>query len=180
MENKKSRKIIMDSVQVERALKRIAHQIVEHNGGVKNLVLVGILAGGHPLAERLAKYIYQNENVKVPVGSLDIALYRDDLNTRGKYVTVRPSEITFDINNKIVVLVDDVLFHGRTIRAAMDGLSDYGRPALIQLVALIDRGHRELPIHADYVGKKLPTSKEEKIIVNLFEINGADEVIIEK
>lgn len=180
MENKKPRKVIMDSVSIERALKRIAHQIVEHNMGVKNVVLIGILAGGRPLAERIAKYIYQSEEEKVPVGSLDIALYRDDLNIKGKYITVRPSEINFDINNKIVILVDDVLFHGRTIRAAMDGLSDYGRPAMIQLVSLVDRGHRELPIHADYVGKKVPTSKEEKVAVNLFEINGADEVVIEK
>lgn len=180
MEAKKSKKVIMDSIQIERALKRIAHQIVEHNMGFKNLVLVGILAGGRPLAERLAKYIFQSEGAKVPVGSLDVALYRDDLNTKGKYITVRPSEISFDINDKIVILVDDVLFHGRTIRAAMDGLSDYGRPALIQLVSLIDRGHRELPIHADYVGKKVPTSKEEKVAVNLFEINGTDEVVLEK
>jgi pyrimidine operon attenuation protein/uracil phosphoribosyltransferase len=170
---------IMDEAQMKRALTRVAHEIIETNKEIKKVAFVGILARGEPIAKRLAKIISQTEDITPPpVGSLDIALYRDDLDARGKYITVRKSNIPFDINSKIVILVDDVLFHGRTIRAAMDGLSDYGRPSQIQLAVLVDRGHRELPIQANFVGKTVPTSRQEEVVVKLLEIDGIDEVVI--
>jgi len=171
-------KVIMDDQEIARALTRIAHQIVEVNKGVDNIVLVGVVNRGVPLAKRIAKIISQSEKKKVPVGALDVSLYRDDLKKKGKYIEVRRSNMPVDINDKIVVIVDDVIFAGRTARAALDGLKDYGRASKIQLVSLVDRGHRELPIHPDFVGKKIPTAKGEDIQVNLLETDGADRVFI--
>lgn len=169
---------VMDEKEVQRAIKRIAHEIIENVGSLKQLVLIGIISRGVPLAERIAKEIQKAEKVKIPVGQIDISLYRDDLSSKGTSVTVRETKIPLDINEKIVVLVDDVLFHGRTIRAAMDGLNDYGRPRITRLAVLVDRGHRELPIHADFIGKRVPTSKYELVEVKLLEIDGEDTVVI--
>ncbi len=171
-------KVVMDEPEISRAITRIAHQIVEANKGVDKLVLVGVLNRGVPLAKRIAKIISQSEKKKVPVGALDVSLYRDDLSKKGKYIQVRRSNMPFDINDKVVILVDDVIFAGRTARAALDGLKDYGRVAKVELVALVDRGHRELPIHPDFIGKKIPTAKKEEVQVNLLETDGVDRVII--
>lgn len=174
----KKEKILLDDVAMNRALARIAHEIVEKNRGAKNIVLVGVMNRGVPLAKRIAKIIDQAEKELIPVGSIDVSLYRDDLSKKGEYITVRKSDMPFSVDDKIVVLVDDVIFAGRTARAALDGLKDYGRASKIQLVALIDRGHRELPIHPDYVGKEIPTNKDEQVKVEVLEIDGADRVII--
>ena len=171
-------KILMDEIAMNRALKRVAHEIVENNRGAHNIFLVGIMNRGVPLAKRIAKIIDQSEKELIPVGSLDVSLYRDDLTKKGDYITVRKSDMPFSIDDKIVVLVDDVVFAGRTARAALDGLKDYGRAAKVQLVALVDRGHRELPIHPDYVGKKIPTNINENVAVEVLEIDGVDRVII--
>lgn len=171
---------IMDGAAMKRALTRIAHEIIERNKGVKDVALVGIRRRGGPLAERLAKKIEEIEGVKIPVGILDITLYRDDLTTLSNYPMVHRTEIDFDINDKIVVLVDDVLYTGRTVRAALDALIDIGRPQCIQLAVLIDRGHRELPIKADFVGKNTPTSKLEIVTVMVDEYDGKDGVIIQE
>lgn len=174
MMNKKT--ILMDQPAMGRALTRIAHEIVERNKGGENLVLVGIKTRGVPLSQRLQAKIKEIENMTVPVGELDITLYRDDL----KKVTADPqlndTKIDMDVNGKTVILIDDVLYTGRTVRAAMDAVMDVGRPSQIQLGVLIDRGHRELPIRADYVGKNIPTSKDEIIVVHLDEIDNQDEV----
>jgi len=175
---KEKGKIVMDDQEIGRAVTRIAHQIVEANKGVDKLVLVGIINRGVPLAKRIAKTISSTEKRKIPVGALDVSLYRDDLNKKGKYIKVRKSNIPVNIDDKVVILVDDVIFAGRTARAALDGLKDYGRVSSVQLVALVDRGHRELPIHPDYVGKKIPTAKREEVQVNLLETDGADRVLI--
>ena len=167
----------MDSADVSRALKRIAHEIIERNRGLEKVVLVGIRTRGVPLCGRIAAYLEGIENHKVPVGALDIALHRDDFHLRA--AAPQKTQIPFDISGKIVVLVDDVLFTGRTIRAALDALGDFGRPASVQLAVLVDRGHRELPIRADFVGKNAPTSREEKVAVHLQEIDGEDLVLIE-
>jgi len=171
---------IMDEAGIARALTRISHEIVERNKGVENLALVGIRRRGGPLAERIARKIKEIEGVEVPVGVLDITLYRDDLTTLGPQPTVHRTEVSFDVTAKTVVLTDDVLYTGRTVRAALDALMDLGRPNCIQLAVLVDRGHRELPIKADYVGKNVPTSKKEIITVRLKEIDGRDEVVIEE
>lgn len=171
---------IMDEEKIRRTLIRIAHEIVERNKGVNNLVLVGIRRRGVPLAERIAQAIERIEGVAVPVGVLDITLYRDDLTTISPYPVVHPTRLPFDIHGKYVVLVDDVLYTGRTVRAALDALMDFGRPQAIQLAVLIDRGHRELPIRADYVGKNVPTSRKEQVVVKVREIDGIDEVVIEE
>jgi len=171
-------KIVMDEVEMNRALRRIAHQIIETNKGVEGLLLVGVMQRGVPLAKRLAEIIESQEGKKVPVGKLDVSLYRDDLTSKGKYIEVRKSDIPFKIDGKVVVLVDDVIFAGRTIRAALDGLKDYGRAAKVELAALIDRGHRELPIHPDFTGKVLPTAKKEDVRVEVMEIDGLDRVVI--
>ncbi|OGC14463.1 bifunctional pyr operon transcriptional regulator/uracil phosphoribosyltransferase [candidate division WOR-1 bacterium RIFOXYC2_FULL_37_10] len=171
-------KILMDEVAMNRALKRVAHEIVEANRGAKNVVLIGIMNRGVPLAKRIAKIIDQSEKELIPVGSLDVALYRDDLANKGDYITVRKSDMPFSVDDKIVILVDDVIFAGRTARAALDGLKDYGRAAKVQLAALVDRGHRDLPIHPDYIGKKIPTNIKEKVSVEVLEIDGVDRVII--
>lgn len=170
--------IVMNDVELDRALKRMAHEIVEKNKGAEAIVLVGILNRGVPLAKRIAKIINDTEKTLLPVGSLDVSLYRDDLSQRGDYIEVKKSEMPFSIDNKVVILVDDVIYAGRTARAALDGLKDYGRATKVQLVALIDRGHRELPIHPDYVGKVIPTSKKEDVKVEVLEIDGADRVVI--
>jgi pyrimidine operon attenuation protein/uracil phosphoribosyltransferase len=169
---------ILDQEGIRRSLTRIAHEIIERNKGTDNLALVGIRRRGVPLAERLAERIMDIEGRRVPVGILDITLYRDDLSTLAHQPLVRSTEIPFAVGGKIVVLVDDVIYTGRTIRAALGALIDLGRPKVIQLAVLIDRGHRELPIRADYVGKNVPTSKKEEISVRLQEIDGEERVII--
>ena len=163
---------------IRRALIRIAHEITEKNRGVENVALVGIRTRGVPLAARIAEEIQKIENVSVPTGSLDITLYRDDLTTMGYNPVIHGTEIDFDVTGKHIVLVDDVLYTGRTIRAALDALIDMGRPKSIQLAVLIDRGHRELPIRADYAGKNVPTSRKETIEVALQEEGKTDEVIL--
>jgi len=170
------KKVILDGQAMNRALVRVAHEIVERNKGVENVVLVGIRTRGVPLAQRIAKEIESIEHTKLAVGSLDITLYRDDLSTLAYNPVIRGTEIDFDISGKTIVLVDDVLFTGRTIRCALDALIDMGRPKSIQLAVMIDRGHKELPIKADYVGKNVPTSTSESVEVTLQEIDGVDEV----
>lgn len=171
---------IMDPEGVRRALFRIAHEIIERNQGVADLVLVGIRRRGVPLAGRLQAIIREIEGREVPLGILDITLYRDDLTSRLEQPLVRGTEIPFSIQRRTVVLVDDVLYTGRTVRAALDALMDLGRPQQIQLAVLIDRGHRELPVRADYVGKNVPTSRREEVSVRLEEIDGEDIVVIEQ
>ncbi len=173
-------KELMNKNDIDRALTRIAHEIIEKNKGIKNLCLVGIQRGGVHLAKRLASKIKQIEKKDIPVGSLDIALYRDDLNIRKDQPVVRRTEVPFEVTDLKIVLVDDVLFTGRSIRAAMDALMDLGRPSAIQLAVLVDRGHRELPIKADYVGKNIPTALSENIEVHLEEEGEKDRVVIEK
>ena len=169
---------IMSSEDIDRALIRLSHQIIEKNNGVNNLCLIGIKTRGVPLAERIAANIKRIENVDVEVGQLDITLYRDDLSKVNSDPIVNSTNIPFSIEKKIVVLVDDVIFTGRTARAALDALMSLGRPAKIQLCELIDRGHSELPIKANYVGKKIPTSLSEVVMVQLAEIDGVSSVVI--
>jgi pyrimidine operon attenuation protein/uracil phosphoribosyltransferase len=171
----------MDSDRMSRSLVRMAHEIVERNRGVDDLAIVGIRARGVPLARRISAELERIAGKGVPTGALDITLYRDDLMRQavGPQPLVRSTEIPFDIDNRVIVLVDDVLYTGRTIRAALDALIDFGRPRAIQLVVLVDRGHRELPIKADYVGKNVPTSRRESIQVRLQEVDGHDEVVIQ-
>jgi pyrimidine operon attenuation protein / uracil phosphoribosyltransferase len=172
-------KIVMLPVDIKRTLARIAHEILERNQIPENLVLVGIRTRGVPLAHRLAADITNFEGINVPVGSLDISHYRDDLSTHSKPV-INGTAIPISIEKKAVILVDDVLYTGRSIRAAMDAIVDIGRPQSIQLVVLVDRGHRELPIRADYVGKNIPSARNEEIQVRLTETDGTDEVAIVK
>ncbi|MEQ2130648.1 bifunctional pyr operon transcriptional regulator/uracil phosphoribosyltransferase PyrR [Caldanaerobacter subterraneus KAk] len=169
---------IMDEKAIDRALIRIAHEIVERNKGIEDVVLVGIRTRGVPLAKRIARYISRIEGKEPPVGSLDITLYRDDLTTDLEQPVVKKKDIGVDVANKIVVLVDDVIYTGRTVRAAMDAIIDLGRPKAIQLAELVDRGHRELPIRPDYVGKNVPTSRSEIIQVMLEEVDGVNKVVI--
>ena len=171
---------IVDADGLRRIITRVAHEIVERNKGVENLVLVGIRRRGVPLAARIAKKIAEFEGQAPVEGSLDITLYRDDLSKVAHQPVVGSTEIPVDINEKVAVLVDDVLYTGRTIRAAMDALIDFGRPRSIQLAVVIDRGHRELPIRADFVGKNVPTSRKEVIGVKLAEIDGIDSVVIKE
>ena len=171
---------ILDSAGIQRAVMRIAHEIVERNNGTDGLVLVGLRSRGVDLARRIAKELKVIDGADVPVGALDVTLYRDDLDRVGPQPVVRKTEIPFSVNEKRVVLVDDVLYTGRTIRAALDSLIDLGRPRLIQLAVLVDRGHRELPIRADYVGKNVPTSRQEQVQVLLTEEDGLDKVLIVK
>ncbi len=173
-------KKILDQEGLERALIRIAHEVLERNKGTHQLAIIGIRTRGALLAKRFQEKIKEIENQNVPVGILDITLYRDDLSEIGAQPQVRGTEIDFDIHTKKVILVDDVLFTGRTIRCALDALIDYGRPNCIQLATLIDRGHRELPIRADYVGKNIPTSLDEEVVVRLKEVDGKDEVILRR
>jgi pyrimidine operon attenuation protein/uracil phosphoribosyltransferase len=172
---------VMDADRMSRALTRIAHEILERNRGLDEIALVGIRTRGVPLARRLARALREINGDDVPTGALDITLYRDDLmrNPVGPQPVVRRTEIPFSIDARKILLVDDVLYTGRTIRSALDALIDFGRPRAIQLVVMIDRGHRELPIKADYVGKNLPTSARQSVRVRLQEVDGADEVVIE-
>ena len=169
---------IMDKKGIERTLVRMAHEILEKNKGTKDLAIVGVRTRGAYLAIRLADTIEKIDGHKPPVGLLDITLYRDDLSSIAQQPVVHKTEIDFDIQDKKVILVDDVLYTGRTIRAALDEIIDFGRPQFIQLAVLIDRGHRELPIRADYVGKNIPTSPKETIEVRLEESEGADEIVV--
>ena len=169
--------VVMESEDVRRALNRIAHEITERNKGIDNVVLIGIRTRGVPIAERLAKVIAEIEGKEPPVGILDITLYRDDLSTLSA-PQVKSTELPIDINGKTVVLIDDVLYTGRTVRSALDAVMDIGRPKAIQLAVLIDRGHRELPIRADFVGRDLPTSKQESVSVKIEKIDGEDKVVI--
>ena len=171
--------LILNAPAMQRALTRIAHEIAERNEAGSEVVLVGIQRGGVPLAHRLGALLTDIWEQVVPSGSLDVSMHRDDLDQRVA-PNVQPTIIPFDVTGKTVVLVDDVLFSGRTIRAAMDALNDFGRPRCIQLAVLIDRGHRELPIKADFVGKNVPTARTERVRVRLTEMGGADEVVIEK
>jgi pyrimidine operon attenuation protein/uracil phosphoribosyltransferase len=171
----------MDADRMARTLSRIAHEILERNRVLAEVALVGIRARGVPLAARLARLLHDLAGAEVPTGSLDITLYRDDLmrHAVGPQPVIRRTEIPFSLDDRLILLVDDVLYTGRTIRAALDALIDFGRPKAIQLVVLIDRGHRELPIRADYVGRNIPTSRQQSVQVRLTEIDGRDEVEVE-
>jgi pyrimidine operon attenuation protein/uracil phosphoribosyltransferase len=172
-------KVIMTAADIRRTLARMAHEIIERNKNMEHLILVGMRTRGVPLAKRLATNIQTIERVDVPVGALDISLYRDDLDSLGLKPVVNSTRIPANIDGKSIVLVDDVLYTGRSTRAAMDALIDLGRPRSIQLAVLVDRGHRELPIRADYVGKNIPSARDEEIRVQLTEIDGVDEVSIQ-
>ncbi|MCR4424823.1 MAG: bifunctional pyr operon transcriptional regulator/uracil phosphoribosyltransferase PyrR [Firmicutes bacterium] len=176
----RDKNVIMDEAAMRRALTRIAHEIIEANKGVGNAALVGIRRRGGPLAERLAAEIETIERVRVPVGILDITLYRDDLTTLAHQPQVHRTEVNFEVAGRAIVLVDDVIYTGRTVRAGMDALMDLGRPKCIQLAVLVDRGHRELPIKPDFVGKNVPTSRDEVISVCVREIDGEDKVVIQQ
>ena len=167
---------IMDAGEIRRSLTRIAHEIAERNGGAEGIVLVGMRTRGIPMATRLAREIAKFEDAEPPTGELDITMYRDDLDLRVETPEVAPTAIPVDIGGRNVILVDDVLYTGRTVRAAMDALNDLGRPKSIQLAVLVDRGHRELPIRADYVGKNIPTARNEDVMVRLVETDGVDSV----
>jgi pyrimidine operon attenuation protein / uracil phosphoribosyltransferase len=175
---------VMDRETIRRTLTRMAHEIVERNGGGADLCLVGICRRGVPLAERLAGQIAEAEGVRIPVGTLDVTSYRDDRDVRGRPEDARAApmdiQLPFPVTNRRIILVDDVLYTGRTVRAALDALIDRGRPASIQLAVLVDRGHRELPIRPDFVGKNLPTAAREVVTVRVAEIDGEDEVVIEE
>ena len=173
--------VVMDRDRMARTLTRIAHEIVERNRGLDEIALVGIRSRGEHLARRLADRLHEITDRRVPTGALDITLYRDDLMRQpvGPQPLVRRTDIPFSIDDRVILLVDDVLFTGRTTRAALDALIDFGRPRAIQLIAFVDRGHRELPIKADYVGKNLPTSRRESVQVRLEEVDGHDEVVVQ-
>jgi pyrimidine operon attenuation protein/uracil phosphoribosyltransferase len=173
-----AKRVVLDAQGVERALARITHEILERNKGTDGLVLIGIRSRGVDLAERLAAKTAEIEGVRVPTGIIDITLYRDDLSRAGQQPQVKGTDIGFPIDDRQIVLVDDVLYTGRTVRAALDALMDFGRPRSVQLAVLIDRGHRELPIRPDYVGKNLPTAATESVQVRLRERDGADEVVL--
>jgi len=172
-------KELLDKKDIDRAITRMAHEIIEKNKGIKSLCLVGIQRGGVHMAKRISAKLKEIEGTEVPVGTLDIALYRDDINVRKEQPVVRRTSVPCEINNRKVVLVDDVLFTGRSIRAAMDAIMDFGRRLAIQLAVLVDRGHRELPIKADFVGKNIPTSTDETVTVQLTEDGTEDRVELE-
>jgi pyrimidine operon attenuation protein/uracil phosphoribosyltransferase len=172
-------RVVADPDDISRALRRLAHQVVENVKDVTNIVIMGIPSRGVPLAQRLAKNIGEIEGIQIPVGSIDVTLFRDDLRMRPSKALEQTVIPGAGIDNKTIILVDDVLFSGRTIRAALDALNEYGRPAVVQLAVLVDRGHRELPIRADYVGKNLPTSLSENVSVHLSEIDSIDQVVIQ-
>jgi pyrimidine operon attenuation protein/uracil phosphoribosyltransferase len=169
---------LMDDKAMDRSLTRLAHEIIEKNKGIDSIVLLGIRSRGVPIAHRLSEKIKNIEGTELPVGELDITLYRDDLTKKTESPEVRGFNLEFEINGKIVILVDDVIFTGRTVRAAMDAVMDYGRPGSIQLAVLVDRGHRELPIRPDYVGKNIPTSRKEIVKVKIEEMDGVSEISI--
>ena len=171
---------VLSADEIRRALVRIAHEIVERHGGTRGLALVGMRTRGVPLARRLAALIEQQEAAALPVGSLDITYYRDDLTRLAHAPIVKRSDLGFDVTGLTIVLVDDVLYTGRTVRAALDALTDHGRPDAVRLAVLVDRGHRELPIRPDFVGKNLPTSREELVKVHLVETDGTDQVLISR
>lgn len=170
--------LVLDDKGIKRSLVRISHEIVEKNKGVEDVVLIGVKRRGEPLAERISKNIEMFEGVKVPVGSVDITLYRDDLTKKYEQPHMNSEKINIDIDNKTVIIVDDVVYTGRTVRAAIDAIFHQGRPKMIQLAVVVDRGHRELPIRPDYVGKNIPTSKMEMVSVEVAEIDGEDAVKI--
>jgi pyrimidine operon attenuation protein / uracil phosphoribosyltransferase len=172
-------KLIMDSTEMNASLKKIAKEIIDTNKDLSNIALVGILKRGEPLAKRIAEIITLASKTKIEVGALDISLHRDDIMKKGSEIEMMQTDIPFSMDGKVVILVDDVISAGRTIRAALDGLTDYGRPAKIKLVALIDRDHRELPIHPDYTGKKITTLAEEEVTVHLKETDGEDKVTVQ-
>ncbi|HXI12838.1 MAG TPA: bifunctional pyr operon transcriptional regulator/uracil phosphoribosyltransferase PyrR [Thermoanaerobaculia bacterium] len=172
------KKKLMDATRMKRAISRMAIEIVERNRGVEDLLIIGIRSRGVPIAERITKIINEMEETTIPMGILDITLYRDDLTTIAPQPVVKPTKLPEPIDDKIVILVDDVLYTGRTVRAALDALIDFGRPKAVQLAVLIDRGHREFPIHADVIGRSVPTDRGEVIKVKLEETDGEDEVLI--
>lgn len=174
----KEKAIVLDENGIKRTIQRISHELVEKNQDIKEMAIIGIKTRGAVLAKRIAKNIEEIENVKIPVGAVDITLYRDDLTEIAEQPVLHATEIDFDITKKNIILVDDVLYTGRTVRCALDELIDFGRPAKIQLAVLVDRGHREFPIRPDYVGKNIPTSKNESIEVRLKEEDGKEEVVI--
>jgi pyrimidine operon attenuation protein / uracil phosphoribosyltransferase len=178
--NKNKSQIICDSKELTKIINQISSQIQKkYSNKIQNVVLIGILSAGYPIAQRISKEVFKNISVNIPVGKLDIAIYRDDLLAREDFVPIRESDIPFDIENKIVILIDDVLFHGRTIRAALNGLLDFGSPKAIELAVLIDRGHKELPIFANYIGKEIKTNKTDYINVSLVEIGDKDSIVLE-
>lgn len=172
--------VILDKKKINRALTRIAHEILEQNPDAESLVVIGIITRGAALAKRIAAIIGELEGVEIPVGLMDIGLYRDDVHSKLDQPVVERTEILFDVVNRNVILIDDVLFTGRTVRAALDQIVDFGRPKTIQLAVLIDRGHRELPIKADYVGVNIPTAKDDQVILHVDERDGVDQVLIQK
>lgn len=176
----KEKGTVMDEIQIRRALMRISHEILERNSGAQNIVIVGIRKRGDSLAKRIKEQIKDIESVDIPFGVLDITLYRDDFTTIDYKPIVGKTEIPFDVTGKIVVLIDDVLYTGRTVRAALDAIVDFGRPKEIQLAVLVDRGHRELPIRPDYIGKNVPTSENEFVEVRVKEVDGEDRVILKE
>ncbi|GIV97104.1 MAG: bifunctional protein PyrR [Herpetosiphonaceae bacterium] len=175
MSEERTEKQVLNADEMRRAIVRIAHEIAERNEGVADVLLIGIRRRGVPLAQRIAQALLDAEGVQVPVGQIDITLYRDDLSLRHPYPMVGPTHLPGDITGRTIVLVDDVLYTGRTVRAALDELADFGRPARIQLAVLIDRGHRELPIRADFIGKNLPTARDEMVEVHVSEIDGGED-----
>jgi len=180
LEDRLARKNVLTKEEIDRAVTRMGHEILERNKGSEGLAIIGVRTRGYVLAERIAQVINRINGVSLPVGALDITLYRDDLSLVSEQPIMHKTEIDFDIEGKTVILVDDVLYTGRTIRCALDALVDFGRPKTIQLAILVDRGHRELPIRADYVGKNLPTSQNELVQLNLEEIDKEDSVFIEE
>lgn len=172
--------LIMDEKKLRRTLTRIAHEILEHNSGAETLALIGILTRGAHLAKRIASIIAEIENVEVPVGLMDISLYRDDVHSKLDQPIVQRTDIMFEVADKNVIIIDDVLYSGRTVRAALNQINDFGRPRTIQLAVLVDRGHRELPIKADYVGINIPTARADQVVVQVTEKDGADRVLVER
>jgi pyrimidine operon attenuation protein/uracil phosphoribosyltransferase len=180
MADKTQENKVLSADDIKRTLQRLSHEIREKNSGLKSVVLIGIQTRGVYLAQRIQKILKELENINVPLGTIDITLYRDDLTAIGPKPIVKETRIPFDIDKKTVILIDDVLFTGRTIRSALNEIMDFGRPRNVELLVLVDRGHRELPIRADFVGKNIPTATDERIDVRLQEVDGADEVVVSK
>lgn len=178
MKNYPEEKIILDSKDIDKALQRLSHQILEKNPNPEKIALIGVQTRGVPLARRIKEIFKELNQINLPLGELDITLYRDDLTTIGPKPVIKKTSINFDINQKIIILIDDVLFTGRTVRACLDQIMDFGRPEKIQLLALIDRGHRELPFRADFVGKNIPTAKDQIVEIRLREIDQEDKAIL--